>query len=198
MRKLSFCALTLILFTAVTLLAQDCNTIKSGLIFDSTNQPVSLGYDKWGYNYQAHMFNGLYDNFSRPSTPVTTGADNLIMKWSDDWMSNKDCFGVGVGKNAPDGKLDRGGDTTNLSKGWLTNHMEGDYEDGSETCHYTYFAKIVYVGPAPAVGTDPWAAQRIWGTFATIEEVSNDPCAGQHGKNRTSLVNPAGLGFYTN
>jgi len=58
--------------------------------------------------------------------------------------------------------------------------------------HYTYFVKIVWVGPA--LTPDPWASVRIWGEFAIIEEVTNDPHAGMHGVNRTSLVNPAGLG----
>ena len=31
-----------------------------------------------------------------------------------------------------------------------------------------------------------------------IEEVFNDPFGEEHGVNRDSLVNPAGLGFYTN
>jgi len=173
-----------------------CNTIKSDSIVDSKGYPVQLGYDQYGYNYQAHMFNGLYDNYSRPQTPYTEGLDNLIMKWSDEWLSNLDCDG--------DGKLDRGldretGESDGISKGWLTNHMEGDYEgDDGEFHHYTYFCKIVWVGPAPQGGPDPWEAKRIWGQYAVIEEVNNDPYAGFHGVNKEMLVNPAGFGFWTN
>ena len=76
-----------------------CATIQDGTITDSAGNPVVLGYDKWGYNYQAHMFNGYADNYSRPAVPVTSG-DKLNMKWSDAWLANVDCNG--------DGKLDRG------------------------------------------------------------------------------------------
>ena len=189
----------------------ECNTIKSGIITDIKGHIVQLGYDQWGYNYQAHMFNGLYDNYSRPTDPVTSGEVNLIMKWSDEWIANVDCDG--------DRKLDRGLDVKAPieppvnppplsganSKGWLTNHMEGASTGSTgEMEHYTYFTKIVWVGPAGP--SDPWAGKRIWGIFAIIEEVSNnappegDPglCGGTNGGDRSKLVNPAGLGFYTN
>lgn len=183
----------IVLFTARPALAQGCAKIKDGTITDSVGNQLSMGYDKYGYNYQAHMFNGLYDNFSRPATPVTEGAVSLIMKWSNDWLSNLDCNG--------DGKLDRGGAAgadANISKGWLTNHEEGDYVGGDgESHHYTYFVKIVWVGPPPA-GDDPWADKRIWDQYAVIEEVYNDPYGGHHGVDRSRLVNPAGLGFHTN
>ncbi len=171
-----------------------CAKIQGGTITGANSVAISTGYDQWGYNYQARMFNGLYDNFSRPVTPATSGDVNLQMKWSDDWLSNLDCNG--------DGKLDRGldaktGASTGVSKGWLTNHEEGDYLGGDgEMHHYTYFVKIVWVGPAPA-GTDPWADKRIWGEYAIIEEVFNDPYGGSHGVDRSRLVNPAGLGFWT-
>jgi hypothetical protein len=155
-----------------------------------------LGFDQYGYNYQAHMFNGLYDNFSRPIPPVTSGAVNLEMKWSDDWLSNLDCNG--------DHKLDRGGAAganDNISKGWLTNHMEGDCElPSGESVHATYFVKIIFDNGA-ACGT-PNNPACLWGSYAVIEEVGEDPsggvCSGQRGLNRSSLVKPAGFGFYTN
>lgn len=175
----------------------DCAKINDGTILDTNGNVITLGYDQYGYNYQAHMFNGLYDNYSRPIPPATTGDVNLIMKWSDDWLSNLDCNG--------DNKLDRGlnaktGVSTGVSMGWLTNHMEGDCEtaDGGSV-HVTYFVKIVYDGGAACAAG---SASCIWGVYAVIEEVGEDPtngvCLGQRGLNRSSLVNPAGLGFYTN
>ena len=172
----------------------ECRKIKDGGIMDSASIPISLGFDKWGYNYQARMFNGLFENSTRPVPPVTESDTNLIMKWSDDWLSNLDCNN--------DHKLDRGGlagADVNISKGWLTNHMEGDYIGGdNESHHYTYFVKIVWVGPAPSGESDPWVGKRIWGEYAIIEEITNDPYEGLHGVDRSKLVNPAGLGFYTN
>jgi len=97
-----------------------CTTIKGGTILDTAKGLISLGYDKWGYNYQANMFNGWYGNYSRPSTPVS-GGDQLMMKWNNAWLSNQDCDG--------DGKLDRhlGYPTYKDSGAWLTNHASGTY-----------------------------------------------------------------------
>lgn len=100
-----------------------------------------------------------------------------------------------------DGKLDIGlnpktGVPTGTSIGWVTNHFEGDYlgTDG-ELHHYTYFAKIVYVGPASA-GTDPWAAVRIWGLYATIEELQNDPFGEYGGRLKSTKLVAPGLGTF--
>ena len=190
MKKLiiSVAALTALSISYGATAGSTCSKIKDGTIFDTKGNVISVGYDQWGYNYQAHMFNGLYDNFSRPMPPIDGGEVNLIMKWSDDWLSNQDCDG--------DGKLDRGGDGSGSSKGWLTNHEEGDYlGDDGEYHHYTYFVKIVYDGGAAcASGSDSC----IWGLYTIIEEVYNDPYGGAHGVDRSKLVNPAGLGYYTN
>jgi len=200
-KKLLLGLTTLVLVVIYVSVAQaQCAKIKDGTITDSANNPINLGSDLYGYNYQAHMFNGTYDSSDRTIDGMYFGSsgdyvdDKLIMKWSDEWLSNLDCNG--------DHKLDRGlnaktGVSTGESMGWLTNQVEGDYIglDG-DSHHYTYFVKIVFVGPAPS-GTDPWAATRIWGTFATIEEVYNDPFGGYHGVDRSRLAKPAGLGFYT-
>lgn len=164
-----------------------CTKIQSGLLTDSNGNVITTGYDQWGYNYQAHMFNGFYENFTRPAVPVTTGSVRLMMKWSDDWLSNTDCTG--------DNKLDRGGPSgPGTSKGWLTNHEEGDYLGGDGEVHqYTYFVKIVYDGGTACAAQDP---NCIWGVYTIIEEVYNDPYGGHNGVDRNRLVNPAGLGFY--
>jgi hypothetical protein len=169
-----------------------CITIQSGLLLDSKGNPVTLGYDQWGYNYQAHMFNGFYGNYSRPDVPVTEG-DNLEMKWNDAWLSNVSCDG--------DYLLDRhyGFLSYRGSGAWLTNHQSGKYEENGETIRWTYFVKIV-AAPADAtkVGTTWYAADEteigpdIWGEFAIIEEVYNDAGTGDHGVLDKS---PAGPGF---
>ena len=173
----------------------DCLKIQSGKILDSNGNVITLGYDQYGYNYQAHMFNGLYDNFARPPVPVTTGDINLIMKWSDEWLANQDCNG--------DFKLDRGlnattGVATGTSMGWLTNHVEGDCQlSTDDSIHVTYFVKIVYDAGAACGSGSPSC---IWGLYSVIEEVGEDPsngvCLGLRGLNRNSLVKPAGFGFY--
>ena len=168
--------------------SQGCAKIKDGTITDSSGGTLTLGYDQYGYNYQARIFNGTYDSSDRLLDGKYWGSsadytdDSLIMKWSDDWLSNVDCDG--------DHKLDRG--DSGVSEGWLTNQVEGDYMDGEDSYHYTYFAKIVY---------DPQCASSLngclWGTYTVIEEVYNDPHGGFHGVDRSSLVRPAGFGFYT-
>ena len=61
---------------------KDYATIQDGTITDVNGNPITVGYDIWGYNYQAHMFYGFYENNLRPEIPVTEGT-MLIMKWSD-------------------------------------------------------------------------------------------------------------------
>ena len=164
---------------------QSCATIQGGSIVDSAGNPVSLGYDEFGYNYQAHLFNGTYDSSDRVLDGTYWGAtvdyadDSLIMKWSDAWLANVDCNG--------DGKLDRGlvdGVVGGTSLGWLTNQNEGDYLDsyGVEQ-HYTYFAKIVWVGPGGS----------LWGQYEIIQEIYNDPAGGTNGLQ--SKVGAPGFGL---
>ncbi len=171
-----------------------CARIKDGTILTSSGTPVTLGYDEFGYNYQARLFNGTYDSVDRKLDGMYWGQtgdyvdDNLIMKWSDDWLSNQDCNF--------DGKLDRGG-TSGVSKGWETNQVEGDYiGDDGDSHHYTYFAKIVYDGgSACSIPANPLC---LWGVYAIIEEVYNDPYGGYHGVDRSKLAHPAGFGYYAN
>ena len=156
----------------VAALQADCATIQDGTITDSAGNPVTVGNDQYGYNYQSHMFNGTYDGSDRNLDGTYWGStgdyvnDKLMMKWSDDWTANKDCNG--------DGKLDRGANANGISQGWLTNHIEGDYDsdgNGTQDAHYTYFVKIVWVGLGGS----------LWGQYEIIQEVSNDPVGGLHG-----------------
>jgi hypothetical protein len=176
---------------ATAIAAQPCATIQSSMIVDTNNNVITVGYDKYGYNYQAHNFNGLYENYRRPATVVTEGAENLVMKWSDNWLANVSCDGVKLtrGYNAKTDVI------AGYSMGWVTNHFEGDYlgSDG-EFHHYTYSAKIVYDGGAACnVGN----ISCIWGLYAIAEEHQND-LFGEYG-GRKKFVNKLtgpGLGLY--
>ena len=164
-----------------------CGTIQGGTITDSAGNPLVMGFDQFGYNYQAHLFVGTYDSVDRVLDGKYWGGtgdyvdDSLIMKWSDAWLANVDCNG--------DGKLDRGlvdGVVGGTSLGWETNLVEGDYDsdgDGTEDAHYTYFAKIVWVGPGGS----------LWGQYEVIEEVYNDPVGGLHGLQ--FMQEPPGFGL---
>ena len=211
-----------------------CTTIQDGILTYSASHHLKgelliADYDIFGYNYQAHMFNGTYANIylGRAGFPPYEGDDeaylaenptaelhwawpdrkvNVVMKWNDAWLSEKDCDG--------DGKLDRyfGFDSYIGSGAWLTNHMSGEYEgEDGKICKWTYFVKIVAVPADATLGDlagydesddDPiyfWYAadgtkigRQIWDAFAIIEEVENDPCAGIHGG---QYLSPAGRGF---
>ena len=160
-----------------------CAAIKDGTILRSDDVPIVIGYDEWGYNYQAHMFSGDYcDAYRGASWCQPYVGINLLMKWNDAWLSNKDCDG--------DDLLDRhyGFDSYIGSEAWETNHMWGEYEMNGETCYWDYFVKIV-AAPADATATGGiWYAAdgtvigpAIWGDFAIIQQVENDPCAGIEG-----------------
>ena len=148
-----------------------CAFIQDGLLTYTTGhylagEPLIAGYDAYGYNYQAHLFNGSYANvyLGDAGFPPYEGDDTayltdhptaaahwawpyrdvaLGMKWNEAWISNQDCDA--------DGKLDRhfGFDSYIGSGAWETNHMRGVDELDDATCKWNYFVKIV-AAPADA------------------------------------------------
>ncbi|MFH0942865.1 MAG: hypothetical protein V1810_01685, partial [Candidatus Beckwithbacteria bacterium] len=118
-----------------------CAYIKDGTILDKFGDPIGLGYNQWGYNYQAHMFNGMYcDAYANADWCQQFKDVSLMMKWNDAWLSNKDCGTQGDDQLAysslttPDNKLDRHYPTNSYigSGAWLTNHAEGTYTSSTE------------------------------------------------------------------
>lgn len=100
-----------------------CTTIQSGTLLNSAEVVITTGYDVWGYNYQANMFNGKYcDSYRDAAWCQPYKDDNLMMKWNNAWLSNQDCNG--------DGLLDRHfGYPSYIGSGaWLTNHQSGTYQ----------------------------------------------------------------------
>ena len=201
MKKIAILALAFVLVLTLAVVpamaakpGDDCTTIQDGTLLASDGTTLlTTGYDQFGYNYQAHMFNGRYCDYDR-----VIGGDycdvGLIMKWNDAWLSNKDCDG--------DGLLDRyyGFDSYIGSGAWCTNHQSGTYEDeDGKKCKWTWFVKIV-AAPADAYvdgglwytadGTEIGSV--IWGAFAEIQSVYNDPCEGYHG---IEYLSPAGPGL---
>jgi len=146
-----------------------CATIKDGTIQDTAGNIITLGYDEFGYNYQAHMFNGRYCDYDRVAGGEWCNI-TLMMKWNDAWLSNKDCNG--------DNKLDRPSDDggTYIGSGaWLTNHDRGVDENGKR---WTYFVKIIAVPSDATLADGTWYAADgteigpvIWGSFAVIQQV---------------------------
>jgi hypothetical protein len=196
MKRVIFFMLVLCFMASYSLAGSknDCTTIQDGTLLTSEGDVILPGYDEWGYNYQAHMFNGYYCDAYHNAAWCQPYADvNLIMKWNDAWLSNKDCDG--------DGLLDRHyGYPSYIGSGaWLTNHQWGEYELDGKVCKWTYFVKIV-AAPADAILTDDiWydaegneIGPAIWGSFAIIQSIYNDPCGGFHG---VEYLSPVGPGF---
>jgi hypothetical protein len=211
--------------------AGQCVTLKNGIIQYSpghylAGQLITPGFDEYGYNYQAHLFNGCYANayLGGAGFPAYTGDDDsyfalpyfdqfptqlaavqshwawpyrdvaVSMKWNDDWLANKDCDG--------DGSLDRHfGCASYIGSGaWETNHQSGTYEMDGKEYHWTYFVKIIAAPSDATLVEDVWYAANgkeigpaIWGEFAIIEEVYNDPGEHVHGIQYKSPAR-AGLG----
>lgn len=207
MRKYSIFILVLcllFLYPAAVFAGQNsCATIQSGALKYSpghflAGQPLTVGFDPYGYNYQGHMFKGYYINayLGKDGLPPYDGDDKaylsanpnvknkwywpyrdvkLEMKWNDSWLSNKDCNN--------DGKLDRpddNGDSYIGSGAWITNHMSG----GKGNSHWVYFTKIIAV-PADAKKVKEGSiyiwytaegvkiGPEIWGSFAIVQEVES-------------------------
>jgi hypothetical protein len=149
-------ALILVIGLAAPVIAAQpdgCTRIQDGVLTYPAGhclagQPLQVGYDIFGYNYQAHMFSGYYANayLGRDGFPPYEGdteayleanpgaASNwywpyrdvqLVMKWNDAWLSNKSCDG--------DLLLDRhyGYDSYIGSGAWETNHQWGSYNEKS-------------------------------------------------------------------
>ena len=205
---------------------QDCTTIKEGIWYSPTHylagNLLKVGFDIYGYNYQAHLFNSYYCNayLGGYDLPPYEGDDALYletygqaiydfavntwcwpyrnvvvnMKWNDAWLAHMDCDG--------DGKLDRHfGYPSYIGSGaWETNHQSGtNVYDGVEY-RWNYFVKIVAAPSDATLINGIWydasgveIGPVIWNEFAIIEEVYNDQYTGEHGLVFKSPVR-AGLG----
>jgi len=193
MRKITLLATVLLAASLSTgAFANECTTIQDGTLLDKANVLITTGYDDWGYNYQAHMFNGGYCDAYRDAAWCQEWAnEDLIMKWNEAWLSNMDCDN--------DSKLDRHrGMPSYIGSGaWLTNHQSGKVEVNGKMRKWTYFVKIVAAPSDAYVEAGFWytaddieIGEVIWGSFAVIEEVSNDPAAGKHGAQYISPFTP--------
>lgn len=172
--------------------------IQDGTLQASTGETLTVGFDEYGYNYQGHMFKGIYSDYDRVHGGPYSDV-KLIMKWNEAWMANTDKDG--------DGLLDRhyGFDSYIGSGAWCTNHQSGEYEDElGEMIKWNYFVKIVAVPADATMSGGVWftadgdeIGPDIWGAFAIIQQVENDAGYGYdvHGLQYISPTN-AGLGAY--
>jgi len=170
-------------------------TIQDGTLLDSEGNFLSVGYNTWGYNYQAHLFNGKYcDSYRDAAWCQDYKNDSLTMKWNDAWLANTDADG--------DGLLDRhlGYNSYIGSGAWLTNHISGKYVQDGKTYRWSEFYKIVAVPADAYADSGFWydanggeIGEVIWGEFAVTEVIYNDSGTGDHGVVYRSPTGP-GLG----
>ncbi len=151
------------------------------LAISATAALAGGGFDQYGYNNTARIFNGTGESWSLakglPADYLGAYAkDKLVMKWNAEW--------------------DRGNDE-NWSKppykAWTDNEWNGNTKGGSGAVwHY----KIVWVGDC---ATDPTLVPAggycIWGQFATIMDQGKDPSYGP-GHFFFAHAKPSGYGSY--
>jgi hypothetical protein len=218
--------LCLICGTAIAGPKKDGTTLQEGVIKYSAGhylvgQAIPVGFDAYGYNYQAHLFKGDYANiylggYGFPAyggddaaylaalTPAQRTAVQRVwcwpyrgisveMKWNDAWISNMDRDG--------DGKLDRhyGFASYVGSDAWETNHMTWTGDNGSTAVD---FVKIVAAPAGAKLVSGTWDAADgselgpdIWGEFIVLQEIYNDAAYGYHGV-LSKAPAPPGFGVY--
>jgi hypothetical protein len=141
------------------------------------------GFDEWGYNVQARLFNGVAWDWcmhkvgSESWCTAYLGAsanDKIVMKWNSEWER---------------------GNAENWSKppyrAWENNEWNGAFPGGSAAVwHY----KIVWVGSCGADGAPlPNGGYCIWGQFEVIMDHGVDPA---HAHMWYALARAAGYGAY--
>ncbi|MCL5958987.1 MAG: hypothetical protein M1358_06640 [Chloroflexi bacterium] len=150
------------------------------LLFVGVPAFAAGGFDQYGYNNTARLFNGTGESWSLakglPANYLGIYApDKLVMKWNAEW--------------------DRG-NAENWSlppyNAWTNNEWNGKNGGSGEVWHY----KIVWVGDYAAdPSLIPDGAYGIWGEFAVIMDQGVDPNVGP-GHMWFAHGGPTGYGAY--
>ncbi len=132
---------------------------------NSSSVLLKGGFNEFGYNYGARIFNGTGESWSLakglPADYLGIYApDKLVMKWSADWdRGNAEDWA-----NPP------------YNKAWENNEWNGKFPGGSgEIWHY----KIIWVG-TDLEDSPYWrpGGYAIWGQFEVIMDQGHDPNVG--------------------
>ncbi len=157
----------LVLIIAVILLAIPVTNASAG------------GFDEYGYNDVAGIFNGSADGIDRNLDGTVWGDptyahDKLVMKWNSEWER---------------GNLEKW--TNPPYEAWENNEWNGAFPGGSgEVWHY----KIQWIGQCGAYGTPlPDGGYCIWNQFEVIMDQGVD-LTGSPVHNWLAHANPAGYG----
>jgi hypothetical protein len=154
-----------LLFVLAALLMLGCQQDAVAPPQQSQNQQVAslsklgTGFDEFGYNYQARLFQGLADGVDRVMDGMVNGDatyanDHLVMKWSKAWDDAR----FNGAPWTPDA--------------WENNEWNGAFPGGSgEVWHY----KIIWVGPS-GEESPYWreGGYLVWGDFEVIMDQGTD------------------------
>jgi len=159
--------------------------VLSMLAISNSAAAAGGGFDQYGYNDTARLFNGtglswcLAKGYSQSFCDAYLGLyinDKLVMKWNAEWdRGNQELW-----NNPP-------------YNAWTDNEWNGAPKGGSGAVwHY----KIAWVGPCGADYTPlPNGGYCIWGQFEVLMDQGIDPNLGS-GHLFLTLAKPAGYGTY--
>jgi len=156
-------------------------TLVAGLALVAGVVLAAGGFDQYGYNDTARIFNGTGESWSLakglPANYLGIYApDKLVMKWNAEWDR-------GNAENWANPPYDA----------WENNEWNGNVKDGSGAVwHY----KIKWVGDYSAdPSLIPEGGYGIWGQFAVIMDQGKDPSFGP-GHLWFAHAIPTGYGSY--
>lgn len=154
--------------------------------FVRADKPADVGFNEFGYNYNARVFNGTgyqwcmgkygWDVAACDSYLGIYAGDKLVMKWNEEW--------------------DRGnaeGWSNGPYRAWTSNEWNGMDGGSDAVWHY----KIVWDEGCAENGspTAKGNAYCIWGQFATVMDQGKDPSYGP-GHFWFAHGTPSGYGAY--
>lgn len=142
-----------LIFSGVTIFAF---VFLAGVASVQAAKPAPTGFDEFGYNYGARLFNGPADGVDKVLDGKVWGDptyanDRVVMKWNEAWdLCNEN------GYDDPD----------YCAGAWLDNEWNGKVKGGSgEVWHY----KIIWVGSA-GEESEYWkeGGYSVWGNYEVI------------------------------
>lgn len=139
------------------------------------------GFNEFGYNYSARIFNGPADGVDKVLDGKVWGdptyaKDLLVMKWNAEWdRGNAEGWTDSAGYDA-----------------WENNEWNGMVPGGSGA---VWKYKIVWSASCTRSNTPPAGGYCIWGQFAVLMDQGKDPNIGP-GHTWFAHASPTGYGAY--
>jgi hypothetical protein len=118
-------------------------------LFAAVGTAFAKGFNEFGYNYDARIFNGWYGYYDKDISGGT-GDAWLVMKWSQDWTPMAD---------EPVGA-------------WVTNHWSWYSNDCEEGTWYGWETRLPWTDPSVTPNAKYYITE-----FVKIMKVSDDPDA---------------------